>query len=95
MPVIREYYEKYPGQFEVLAVNSGETEHSVRNFVDDVGLTISILLDPEGEIQQLYHIKDYPTTYFLDADGIIRFKHVGLLSEAHLEEYLGSIGIGE
>ena len=95
MPNLQEYYEEYPGQFEVLAVNAGETERTVQKFVDDVGLSFIILLDPDGEVQQLYRIKGYPTTYFLDKDGIIRFQHIGLLTEAHIEEYLGSLGIGE
>jgi thiol-disulfide isomerase/thioredoxin len=95
MPNIQKLYEKYPGQFEVLAVNAGESERTVQKFVDAVGLTFSILLDVDGEVQQQYRIKGYPTTYFLDKDGIIRFQHIGMLTEAQLTEYLGMLGVGE
>jgi len=95
MPNIQKYYEKYPGQFEVLAVNAGETERTVQRFVDDLGVNFKILLDPDGKIQELYRIKGYPTTYIVDKDGIIRFQHIGLLSEKQIEEYLEAVGITE
>jgi|MudIll2142460700_1097286.scaffolds.fasta_scaffold21764_2 thiol-disulfide isomerase/thioredoxin len=95
MPNIQKYYEKYPGQFEVLAVNAGETERTVQRFVDDLGVNFKILLDPDGKIQELYRIKGYPTTYIVDKDGIIRFQHIGLLSEKQIEEYLDAVGITE
>jgi thiol-disulfide isomerase/thioredoxin len=95
MPNIQKYYEKYPGQFEVLAVNAGETEQTVQRFVDDLGVNFKILLDPDVKIQELYHIKGYPTTYIVDKDGIIRFQHIGSLSEKQIEEYLEAVGITE
>ena len=95
MPNIQKLYEKYPDQFEVLAVNAGESERTVQKFVDAVGLTFIILLDVDGEVQQQYWIKGYPTSYFIDKDGIIRFQHIGLLTEAQLSDYLGTLGVGE
>ena len=93
MPNIQKYYKKYPSQFEVLAVNAGETERTVQRFVDDLGVSFKILLDPDGKVQELYRIKGYPTTYVVDKDGIIRFQHIGSLSEKQIEEYLEAVGI--
>ena len=94
MPKIQKYFEKYPGEFDVLAVNAGEARFDVERFVEDMGLTFEILLDPGGKIQELYQIRGYPTSFFVDANGIIRVQHLGPLSEDQLTDYLLQVGVG-
>jgi hypothetical protein len=50
-------------------------------------------LDPGGEIQQLYQIRGYPTTYFIDRQGTIQDIYIGLLSEKTIDEWLASAGL--
>lgn len=95
MPIIQRSYEKYPGQFYVLAINAGEPQLKVERFVEDIGLTFDVLLDPGGAIQDLYRIRGYPTSYFVDAEGIIRITHIGTLTADQLAEYLIEYGVGE
>lgn len=95
MPGIQKYYENFPNAFEVLAVNADEPEADVRQFVSDMGLTFPVLLDPEGKTQELYRLRGYPTTFFVDAEGIIRYEHIGQLHGDQLKEYLKGLGIGE
>jgi peroxiredoxin len=95
MPNIRKFYEKYPGQFDVLAVNADEPRPDVERFVDDMGLTFDVLLDPGGKTQQLYQIRGYPTSFIVDAQGIIRVQHIGLLTEDNLKDYLLKVGVGQ
>ena len=95
MPAIQKYYKKYPGQFNVLAVNADETRFEVQTFADDMGLTFDVLLDPGGKTQQLYRIQGYPTSFFVDADGVIRVQHIGLMTEDQLAGYLSSLGVGK
>jgi peroxiredoxin len=92
MPNIQKYYELYPQAFEVVAVNADEPLKVIEPFVKDMGLSFKILLDPGSTIQQLYQIHGYPTSYFLDAEGVIRAQHIGLLSEAQLADYLTQVG---
>lgn len=94
MPLIESKYEKYAKEFEVLAVNFNEPEADVQAYVNDLGLTFNVLLDPGGNIQKLYRIRGYPTTYIIDADGNIRAEHIGALSESQLDSYLKMIGVG-
>jgi len=94
MPRLQKYYEEFPGQFAVLAINADEPEVNVRQFVYEMGLTFDILLDPGANIQERYNIQAYPTSYFLDRDGIIRAQHIGSFTEEQLGEYLAMIGVG-
>lgn len=93
MPNIQKFYENNPDEFQVLAVNADEPERTVRQFVDDMGLTFKVLLDPGGKIQSLYQIRGYPTSYFIDAQGKIRAQHTGSLTEDQLANYLLLVGV--
>ncbi len=92
MPNLQKYYEKYGDEFEVLAINAGEAEWDVGQFVDDIGITFPVLLDPQSKITIEYKVQGYPTTYILSSDGIIQAVHIGMLSEKKIEEYLQSVG---
>lgn len=95
MPNIQKIYEKYPGQFEVLAVNADESEREVQKFAEKMNLTFPILLDPGNKVNELFHLRGYPTTFVLDADGIVQVQHIGSLTEKQIEEYLVKAGFSQ
>jgi hypothetical protein len=63
----------------------------VAAFWDDLGLTFPTLLDPAGRVEDLLAVRAFPTTLFIDGDGLLRFRHVGPLSEDQLHAYLAKI----
>lgn len=93
MPGFERTYQKYQGKLRVVAINAGETSYRVHQFVKDIGITFDVLLDPDRQIQGLYEINGFPTTFILDKNRIIRVKHVGQLDEDQLASYLNQIGI--
>jgi thiol-disulfide isomerase/thioredoxin len=95
MPVIQEYYEKYNPNIEVLAINYDESIGEVEPYVNKLGLTFPVLLDPGGKIADLYQVRGFPTTYFIDREGFVRGVFVGILSKKVIENNLKKIGVGE
>jgi len=93
MPNLEKFYQRYAGEFEILAVNAGESEEDVRRFVEKIGVTFPILLDPQIETQFLYRVRGLPTTFIVNGDGIIEAVHLGLLSEKQLSGYLAEVGV--
>ncbi len=91
MPAIQARYNR--GGFTVLAVDFDESAELVQAFVDDLELSFPVLLDPGGEIQNLYRVRGYPTSFFVDAEGIIRVFHIGDMSEAEIDNYLTQLGV--
>ncbi len=87
------YRARGPDSLQVLAVNADEPREQVAAFRDEVGLTLPVLLDPGGEVQRLYRVFAYPTTYVIDAGGIIRAIEIGVLDEARLERALEAAGL--
>ncbi len=70
MPSMQEVYTllKHRG-FEIVAVNLQESEKTVQKFVDELGLTFTILLDSNGRVGSMYGARSIPTTYIIDREG--------------------------
>jgi thiol-disulfide isomerase/thioredoxin len=93
MPLIQAAYADSQGQFAVLGVNADEPVGDIQDFLGKMDLSFDILLDPGGKVDSLYRLRGYPTSYFLDKDGIIRAIHIGQLSESQLNRYLLQVGV--
>jgi cytochrome c biogenesis protein CcmG/thiol:disulfide interchange protein DsbE len=94
MPLIEQYYQKYNPNLVVLAVNNDEPEPDVRAFVTSHKLTFPVLLDPGAKVEDLYRVRAFPTTFFVDKSGTIRYQHIGILNEGQLVQYLSQLGVG-
>jgi cytochrome c biogenesis protein CcmG, thiol:disulfide interchange protein DsbE len=93
MPLLQQYVQKYPDRFALIGVDFHEEPGIVQTFVESLGLTFPILLDKTGIAADLYFVRNFPTTFFVDSEGILRAQHVGQLSEEDLAGYLKTIGI--
>ncbi len=93
MPLLNQMAQEYSGNLVVLGINYAENEAVVREFISTGNITFPILLDETGQVANLYFVRNYPTTFFIDADGMLRAQHIGLLSEDLLARYLALIGI--
>ncbi|RPF55899.1 TlpA disulfide reductase family protein [Aquisalibacillus elongatus] len=89
MPDMQKFYEEK--DVEILAVNLYSTEDSmedVEEFVDEFGLTFQIPIDEDDDVSIEYQIMAYPTSYFVDSQGIIRHKSMGAMNyEMMIQEY--------
>lgn len=83
-------YKKYKDKkFDILAVNLTNTEKNngdAEKFVKELGLTFKIPMDVKGTVGADYNIMAYPTSYFIDSDGVIREKVLGALNEEYMEK---------
>jgi peroxiredoxin len=94
MPHIQDRFERYADEgFVVLAVDFDEPAEIVAEFRDELGLTFDLLLDPGAEVQELYRNRSYPSTFFVDANGVIQVQHIGVMTEGQLDENLAAIGL--
>ncbi len=82
-------------RFVVLAVNNMESRETVASYVEEVGLSFPVALDPEGRINfDLYRIQGYPTSFLLDANGVIAARFQGSLSGSQLLTALETLPTG-
>lgn len=89
MPAIQKLYEANKDRgLEVLAVNSTfqDNEADARAFVQNLNLTLPVLLDQDGAVSRRYLLRALPSTFIIDRKGIIRAVIVGgPVSEAVLQ----------
>lgn len=91
MPALQAAYEGHQAdELVILAVNDQESHQDVADFFSELGLTFTPLLDQEGEVSRLYHVFNFPTTYFIDEEGRVTAVHRGVLSAEQIETYLAA-----
>jgi peroxiredoxin len=88
MPAIQRAHQQYQAQgLAILGVNATQQDsrQEAVEFSRSQGLTFPILLDEEGQVNQLYQTRALPTSFFIDAQGVIQEVVVGgPMSEALL-----------
>jgi len=79
MPSMELLYHDYKNKpFEMLAVSSDmEGAAVVQPFVQKLGLSYPILLDPDFRVDDKYMIQSVPTTILVDKNGVITHRMVG------------------
>jgi cytochrome c biogenesis protein CcmG, thiol:disulfide interchange protein DsbE len=92
MPMFEKMARSLQGKVVFLAVDYDEDLKVVADYVRQNGLSLPILLDPGGVINDRYYIRSFPTTFFVDSKGILRAQHIGGLDEALIYQYLEAAG---
>jgi len=81
MPYLQQVHsENEEAGLIVLAINAGENSSTIVEFLDNNELSSlldTILVDSKGDTFQKYGIQYFPTTYFIDRNGIIKEKVIG------------------
>jgi cytochrome c-type biogenesis protein len=86
MPAFEQAYQR--GSVTLVGVNNGETAQQIADFRAEYSLTFPLALDVPGDVQRLYGILSYPTTFLIDRNGIIRERFFGALTEDQLDALL-------
>ncbi len=94
MPAIDKRYQSLKDKgFVVLGIDFDEPASEVRSFRDQVKVTFPLMLDPGGKVQAMYRVLGYPTSFFVDRQGIIRLMHIGIMDDSQVDQYLKQVGL--
>ena len=96
MPHLQQVYSEMQGDgLVILAINVGENSDTVRQFLESNNLSPllnTVLFDSSGATLKKYKIQYYPTSFFVDRDGIIQEKVIGAFpSKEAIEKRLDGI----
>ncbi len=98
MPVIQTAYEKYKEEIVFISINVTIDEQSKDDplkFLQDGGYTFPVYWDDADDIKKTvayrYLIRSIPTSFFIDKSGMIKYKVIGAVNEAMLEQNLQGI----
>ena len=75
----------------ILGVNILDNAQTVRQFVQQHGLTYPMALDQSQQVMTLYHVNSTPASYFIDRQGIIRSIVIGPIEDTALQQHMVQI----
>jgi len=93
MPDIQSVFNTWShDDLEIFAINIGERAVFAESFLSSRGLTFPALLDSDGAVSDIYRISVIPTTFFINADGIIsEIKQGRFMNQSEIEAILKTL----
>ncbi|CCQ93216.1 Alkyl hydroperoxide reductase/ Thiol specific antioxidant/ Mal allergen [[Clostridium] ultunense Esp] len=79
----------------VLAVDVMEKKSLVEEYIAEGGYDFQVVLDEDGDIAKLYLVSAFPTSYFVDKDGILLGGVPGMMTYAQMSQIVEGIRDGE
>jgi thiol-disulfide isomerase/thioredoxin len=72
----------------IIGINPNDSASTAASFADQLGVDYPTYLDTDGEFLTEHGIATYPSTLFVDSDGVIVRQVAGELSEAELRQII-------
>lgn len=91
MPHLEEIYKLYGEDLVIAAVSSAEPKQVVTEFLKYNPYSFPIYLDEKANISKTYQLLSIPTSYFINEEGVIQNKHIGLMNFKIIENYYKSL----
>lgn len=96
IPELVKAYERYQGEgLVIVGVNLQEPDGAVRDFAREFGMTFPVGIDRDGEVGDAWRlggpVEGIPTSYFVDATGVIRDFFYGPMTDDRLAEKLAEV----
>lgn len=93
MPLLESTYTQHSEDLILIGINQGDKKAEVKNFAEKETISFPLLLDEKMKVGDLYQISGYPTSIFIDQNGIIQAIYLGELNADQLKQNLQRIGI--
>ena len=75
----------------VLGIDVQDKPEAGKRFIDQFSLTFPNALDPTGKVSIDYGVYGVPETFFIDAKGRIRAKHVGAVTDVVFQRHVEAL----
>ncbi|MFW6301247.1 MAG: TlpA family protein disulfide reductase [Bacillota bacterium] len=80
LPYLEDLQTNYPEQVQVLAVNYGEGQSTIKEYLTDMEFSdFMVLLDNDQTVGREYLVRGVPTNVFIDQDGTVIERVVGYM----------------
>jgi cytochrome c biogenesis protein CcmG, thiol:disulfide interchange protein DsbE len=81
-------FGNYSNQVTVLAVDRVEDASTVKGWMASLKLSVPVVLDADGKVNNLYGVLQLPYTFVVDPQGIVRYEQVAEMTPELLQQYL-------
>lgn len=92
MPEMQQAAQTFAGDgLVILAINRQETSDVIRPFIEKYGVTFPVVVNTSNDIGEAYGIRGLPTSYFVNTDGTISFRQIGVVNGDFIKLRLGEM----
>lgn len=89
MPVLQAFYEAHKDQgFAIIAIEAGDSEEAVAQFVKDQKLSFPVWPDQKTIALTAFRNQSLPSSYVIDREGQVRLAWTGAVNRETLEKYV-------
>lgn len=85
-PHLVEVADTYGDELAIVGINLNERNEAVANYRDEFGVPYPLVMDPEGEILDIYTPIGLPTSWFIDPQGVVSYVHAGAMTIDQIED---------
>jgi thiol-disulfide isomerase/thioredoxin len=80
MPDLQQVLANYGDTVIVLGVNKLETAAVIPPFAEELGVSFPLIVNTDGAIANRYGAKNIPSSFFINTDGTIGARRIGVMS---------------
>lgn len=94
MPYFESAYQQHGDQIQFIMLNIVKSERSSedgRDYIEDSGYTFPVFYETAGKAMNLYGLRSFPATLFIDASGNIVAQNLGAISENKLNDHINTL----
>lgn len=84
IPALQRLHDRYHEEglrIVGVSVDARGEEAAIRSFADEFDVTFDIWYDPAQRVISTYQVIGVPNTYLIDREGIVRWKHIGPVTD--------------
>ena len=98
LPALEAFVADYSGVKNgpaLLTINLGETATEISSFLEEIGVqNLPVAMDINEVVKRDYGVQNLPTTFLIDADGMVRYMKLGEMKYEDMEVYLQALKDG-
>src|SRR4029079_18243493 len=77
--------EFHDAGLDVVAINVDEDAKSARAFLAGRSPSLNLLFDPKGRSPEAFKVEGMPSSFLIDRDGNIRYRHMGFTDQTRTD----------
>jgi thiol-disulfide isomerase/thioredoxin len=91
MPDLQKASQEYGDQVAILGVNWREEADVIQPFAEEFAVTFPLIANPTEDITRRYGMRFAPMSYFINTDGTIGYRQIGVMNYDFMKERLDQL----
>ncbi|MGH3441630.1 MAG: TlpA family protein disulfide reductase [Nitriliruptorales bacterium] len=88
MPALEDVHQDVADEVRFVGIDREDNHDKARRLAAETGVTYELVVDDDGSFFRAVQARGMPTTVFVDADGVIVYRHAGPLTADQLRGLL-------